>query len=290
MGFLVDCLVSSLSQPCAAPQQASRTSRVISASRSAGGGGGNGGGDRSAGLPFQPCLAPGGHENTPPSSAYPPQDDPDVWRPPTAQQQTQLPQGRTVRATGGARSDDPLPGWAQRGSKVAPASGSQAPAPGGRVRPSGGAAGGRGGTTGRGGRGGGGAVADSSRPWRAGMKKDKGGGLEDGGEDGGRPRYVPAAEDRSLTDYLERDIMVMNPNVPFSSIAGLLEAKRLLKEAVVLPLYMPEYFTGIRRPWKGVLMFGPPGTGKTMLAKAVATECGTTFFNVSTSTLASKYR
>ncbi|KAG0513857.1 hypothetical protein BDA96_10G139500 [Sorghum bicolor] len=96
--------------------------------------------------------------------------------------------------------------------------------------------------------------------------------------------------DMDLAAMLEMDVLDSTPGLRWDDVAGLSKAKDLLREAVQLPVWMPEYFQGIRRPCKGVLMFGPPSTGKTLLAKAVATECGTTFFNVSSATLASKWR
>lgn len=94
-----------------------------------------------------------------------------------------------------------------------------------------------------------------------------------------------------LTSVIARDIYIDNPGVKWSDIVGLTETKRVLREAVVMPLKFPQLFEGkkLLRPWRGVLLHGPPGTGKTMLAKAVAGE-GTTFFNVSVSTIVSKWR
>ncbi|KAG9448043.1 hypothetical protein H6P81_014171 [Aristolochia fimbriata] len=99
-----------------------------------------------------------------------------------------------------------------------------------------------------------------------------------------------SADMRNLAESLCRDIIRGSPDVKWETIKGLENAKRLLKEAVVMPIKYPKYFTGLLSPWKGILLFGPPGTGKTMLAKAVATECKTTFFNISASSVVSKWR
>ncbi|GBG23856.1 26S proteasome regulatory subunit 10B [Hondaea fermentalgiana] len=105
--------------------------------------------------------------------------------------------------------------------------------------------------------------------------------------------YAEAMEgspDLELIKQIESTMLTRNPNVRFDEIAGLQGAQRVLQEAVLYPQIMPQYYKGIRRPWKGVLLFGPPGTGKTMLAKAIASECETCFFNVASSSLTSKWR
>lgn len=71
--------------------------------------------------------------------------------------------------------------------------------------------------------------------------------------------FNPIGYETHLVESLEKDILQRNPSIQWNDVAGLNEAKAILQEAVVLPVIMPEFFKGIRRPWKGILMVGPPG-------------------------------
>ncbi|ETV98423.1 fidgetin-like protein 1, variant 4 [Aphanomyces invadans] len=104
-----------------------------------------------------------------------------------------------------------------------------------------------------------------------------------------RPHSKTRATNPTLAHAVLDDVLETAPDVRWGDIAGLDDAKQMLQEAVVLPLLRPDLFTGLRAAPKGALLFGPPGTGKTMLAKAVATESHATFFSVTASTLTSKW-
>ena len=84
--------------------------------------------------------------------------------------------------------------------------------------------------------------------------------------------------------------MVERPDIDYDSVAGLNEQKQYVREAIELPLNSPELFeqVGVEPP-KGILLVGPPGCGKTLLAKAVANHTEATFIRMVGSELAQKY-
>jgi transitional endoplasmic reticulum ATPase len=87
-----------------------------------------------------------------------------------------------------------------------------------------------------------------------------------------------------------REVLVQTPNVKWEDIGGLEETKQALKEAIEWPLKYPKLFEEAgAKPPKGILLHGPPGSGKTLLAKAVASESGVNFINIKGPELMSKF-
>ncbi|EAQ92216.1 hypothetical protein CHGG_00451 [Chaetomium globosum CBS 148.51] len=102
-------------------------------------------------------------------------------------------------------------------------------------------------------------------------------------------KQLPPGVDQHAAKQILNEIIVQGDEVHWTDIAGLEVAKNALRETVVYPFLRPDLFMGLREPARGMLLFGPPGTGKTMLARAVATESKSTFFSISASSLTSKY-
>ena len=99
-----------------------------------------------------------------------------------------------------------------------------------------------------------------------------------------------AGVDNKLIERILDEVLEPAGKLTMDSVIGHSEAKNALREMILLPANRPDLFTGLRAPPKGLLMYGPPGNGKTLLAKALADEMpNTTFLNISASSLTSKW-
>lgn len=107
-----------------------------------------------------------------------------------------------------------------------------------------------------------------------------------------RPDATPEPDEdtKRLQEMIADTIVTERPNVNLSEVAGLDDAKQAIYDAILAPMKHPELFKGkARQPWRGILLYGPAGCGKTLIAKAVAAEVNATFFNVSAANIVSKW-
>lgn len=96
--------------------------------------------------------------------------------------------------------------------------------------------------------------------------------------------------DKSNADDVEQFINIEKPNIAWNDVGGLTDQIMELKEVIELPLKNPDIFKKVGiKPSKGVLLYGPPGAGKTLLAKAVAASTNATFIEIIASELNQKF-
>ena len=97
-------------------------------------------------------------------------------------------------------------------------------------------------------------------------------------------------EDLILKKKLNDCLIINKPKVNFDNIVGLEKAKQILKEATIIPFQFPHLFAGKRQPTKSILLFGPPGNGKSYLVRALSSEANISFFSISPANIISKYK
>ncbi|ETO27736.1 hypothetical protein RFI_09390 [Reticulomyxa filosa] len=83
----------------------------------------------------------------------------------------------------------------------------------------------------------------------------------------GKEKKEVDKNDKALMDKLSDDMIIDKPNVFFREVIGLEMVKLALYENIILPQQRPDLFASVRKPCTGLLLFGPPGNGKTMIAK-----------------------
>ena len=94
---------------------------------------------------------------------------------------------------------------------------------------------------------------------------------------------------QELIEVIESEMMDNVQSVSWDDISGLEYPKSIIQETVVMPQLRPDLFIGLRKPARGILLFGPPGTGKTMIGKCIAAQSKSKFFSISASSLSSKW-
>ncbi|XP_055934612.1 katanin p60 ATPase-containing subunit A-like 2 [Argiope bruennichi] len=95
---------------------------------------------------------------------------------------------------------------------------------------------------------------------------------------------------KAMANLIMQDFNKINKSLSWSDVVGHEQAKQLLKEAAVYPLKYQQLFSPALSTWKSILLYGPSGTGKTLLSSVAAISSNAAFFNINISTLVSKWR
>ncbi|XP_001354666.4 katanin p60 ATPase-containing subunit A-like 2 [Drosophila pseudoobscura] len=112
------------------------------------------------------------------------------------------------------------------------------------------------------------------------------------GHSGGDDALFASLDWQMLAELVKTSILREDIRLRWSDVCGNQRAIELIKEAVVTPIEYPQLFAHGLRPWRSLLLHGPPGSGKTFLAKALyaETQGQVTFFNITASIMVSKWR